>query len=72
MLADDEGSFVYIVDKDNKVVRRGVTTGDVTPQGVAITGGLSGSESVVVQAGGFLNPGETVKPNRQPGTRKAN
>ncbi|MBA4046024.1 MAG: efflux RND transporter periplasmic adaptor subunit [Erythrobacter sp.] len=62
VLADDEGSFVYIVDKDNKAVRRAVKTGAVTEQGIAITGGLSGTERVVLRAGGFLNPGETVNP----------
>ncbi|MDP5103396.1 MAG: efflux RND transporter periplasmic adaptor subunit, partial [Erythrobacter sp.] len=62
VLADDEGSFVFIVDKDNKAVRRAVKTGAVTKDGIAITGGLSGTESVVLRAGGFLNPGESVNP----------
>lgn len=62
VLADDDGSFVYIVDKDNKAVRRAVKTGAVTKDGIAITGGLSGSERVVLRAGGFLNPGESVNP----------
>lgn len=71
VLADDEGSFVYVVGSDNTVSRRGVTTGDVTPQGLTITGGLSGNESIVVRAGGFLNPGETVQPRRQRVARAA-
>ena len=62
VLADDEGSFVYVVDGENKTVRRGVKTGAVTQNGIAITDGLSGSERVVLRAGGFLNPGETVNP----------
>jgi hypothetical protein len=36
----------------------------VTSQGIAITAGLDGTESVVLRAGGFLNPGETVKPRK--------
>lgn len=62
--SDQKGSFVYIVGKDNKVERRDVQTGTVTAQGIAIVGGLSGNEMVVLRAGGFLNPGETVKPEK--------
>ncbi|MEO0462671.1 MAG: efflux RND transporter periplasmic adaptor subunit [Pseudomonadota bacterium] len=65
VLADDEGAFVFVVDKDNKAQRRSVTTGLVTSAGVAIVDGLSGSELVVLRAGGFLNPGETVNPKRE-------
>jgi HlyD family secretion protein len=59
---DKAGSFVYILDEKNQVVRRIVKPGDVTPNGIAITEGLNGTERVVLYAGGFLNPGETVKP----------
>ena len=65
VLADDAGAFVYIVDKDNKAVRRSVKTGKATPQGLTITEGLSGNELVVLRAGGFLNPGVTVTPRKQ-------
>ena len=67
ILSDERGSYVYVVDSKNKVERRAVQTGPVTPQGIAITGGLSGRENVVLRAGGFLNPGETVRPHRQRG-----
>ena len=43
-------------------MRRAITTGAVTKQGIAITEGLAGSEQVVLRAGGFLNPGETINP----------
>ncbi len=62
VLADTKGSFVYVVGKDNKAERRAVKTGAVTESGLAITEGLNGSERVVLRAGGFLNPGETVNP----------
>ncbi|WDA42358.1 efflux RND transporter periplasmic adaptor subunit [Erythrobacter sp. BLCC-B19] len=62
VLADAQGSFVYVVGSDNKAVRRPVKTGAVTPNGIAITEGLNGTERVVLRAGGFLNPGETVNP----------
>ena len=65
VLADDEGAFVYIVGKDNKATRKSVKTGMVTPKGITITEGLSGNELIVLKAGGFLNPGETVKPQKQ-------
>jgi len=60
--SDQHGNYVYIVGKDNKVERRQVTTGAVTSRGLAITSGLTGKEKVVLYAGGFLNPGETVRP----------
>ncbi len=62
ILSDDKGSYVYIVGKDNKVERRDIKTGLITDNGIAIIAGLSGAERVVMRAGGFLNPGETVKP----------
>ena len=64
VLSDDEGSYVYIIDDDNQVVRRSVTTGIVTSEGIAIASGLNGTERVVLRAGGFLTEGETVSPQR--------
>jgi RND family efflux transporter MFP subunit len=62
IMSDAKGNYVYIVGKDDKVVRRDVTTGLVTDRGIAITAGLTGQERVVLRAGGFLNPGDTVRP----------
>lgn len=62
ILSDEKGSFVYIVGGDSKVQRRAVKTGLVTEQGIAVIEGLDGSERVVLRAGGFLNPGDKVKP----------
>jgi RND family efflux transporter MFP subunit len=62
IMSDEKGSYVYIIDKDNKVVRRDVKTGTVTDQGTAIASGLNGNERVVLRAGGFLNPGDKVRP----------
>ena len=64
LMSDDKGSYVYIVGKDNKVIRRDVTLGNVTASGIIISKGLNGSESIVLRAGGFLNPGETVRPEK--------
>jgi HlyD family secretion protein len=60
--SDEKGSYVYIVDRQNKVQRRNVETGAVSAEGIAITQGLTGAERIVLRAGGFLNPGDKVKP----------
>jgi len=57
-----QGSFVYIVGKNNKVQQRLVKLGPVTANGLVIEQGLEGSERVVLYAGGFLNPDETINP----------
>ncbi|HYZ48190.1 MAG TPA: efflux RND transporter periplasmic adaptor subunit, partial [Sphingomonas sp.] len=66
VLSDAQGNFVYIVDASNKVVRRPVKTGQVSAQGIAIVEGLNGTEHVVLSAGAFVNPGQTVVPERAP------
>ena len=66
VLSDNAGSYVYIVDGNNKVVKRRVKTGAITDKGVIILEGLNGSERVVERAGAFLQPGETVKPKIAP------
>lgn len=62
IMSDANGPFVYIVGKDDKVTRRPVRTGIVTEKGIAVVEGLSGSERIVLRAGGFLNVGDKVKP----------
>ncbi len=62
LLSDDKGSYVYIAGKGDKVERRDIKTGLITDKGVAIVEGLTGDERVVLRAGGFLAPGETIKP----------
>ncbi len=62
VLSDGQGSFVYVVDDENKVRRMAVETGMVTSEGVVIESGISGNEKIVLRAGGFLTEGETVNP----------
>ena len=62
IMNDDKGSYVYIVGNGNKIERRDVVQGLVTDGGIAIASGLRGDEMIVLRAGGFLNPGETVQP----------
>ena len=65
ILSDDKGNFVYVVDKGNRAQRRPVKTGTVTQAGIAVIEGLRGNEMIVLRAGGFLNPGDKVRPQRQ-------
>ena len=67
--SDDHGNFVYIVDAQNKVVRRPVKIGEVNDHGVSIVQGLDGNERVVLSAGAFLNPGQKVRPELARPTR---
>lgn len=60
--SDQQGNYVYILNDRNEAVRRPVTTGDVSDQGVQIRTGLDGTERVVMTAGAFLNPGQKVIP----------
>ena len=60
--SDDKGNFVYVVGPDDKVARRNVKIGQVSDAGVTILDGLTGNERVVLSAGGFLAPGQKVKP----------
>ena len=60
VMADNDGSYVYVVDGDGQVQRRAVSVGSVIPDGVVITAGLSGREHVVSVDGGFLHSGEKV------------
>lgn len=65
VLNDQKGSYVYVVGADNKVQRVDVTVGQVSDAGVSVTGGISGNERIVLSAGGFLNPGDAVRPVTQ-------
>ena len=69
ILTDDEGSFVFIVGAGDKVERRAVETGIVTADGIAVTKGLDGSEKVVLRAGGFLAPGDAIRPQVEAGPK---
>lgn len=63
--SDGQGNFVYILNDKDEAVRRNITTGDVSDQGVRVSTGLTGSERVVMTAGAFLNPGQKVIPQLQ-------
>src|SRR5208337_2879899 len=62
VLADDKGSYVLIVNAQNKVERRAVHVSGMVANGVTIADGLTDREQVVATAGAFLQEGEVVKP----------
>jgi HlyD family secretion protein len=62
MLADNQGNYVFVVGKGNKVERRAIKIGLVTDKGIAVAQGLTGSERVVLRAGAFLSGGESINP----------
>ena len=64
VLSDDKGSYVYVLDAQDKVVRRDVRVAEVSDEGALIASGLMGNERVVASACAFLNPGQQVVPVR--------
>ncbi|HKN09571.1 MAG TPA: efflux RND transporter periplasmic adaptor subunit [Pseudomonadota bacterium] len=62
VLTDDKGSYVLIVNAQNKVERRDVHVSGIVANGVTIADGLTDREQVVATAGAFLQEGEVVKP----------
>ncbi|MGA7541154.1 MAG: efflux RND transporter periplasmic adaptor subunit [Steroidobacteraceae bacterium] len=60
VMADNSGSYVYVVGRGDEVQRRAVAVGSVVPTGVVIARGLSGREQVITMDGGFLHSGERV------------
>jgi HlyD family secretion protein len=62
VLTDDKGSYVMIVNSENKIERRTVRVSGIVPNGVTIAQGIKGREQVVATSGAFLQEGETVIP----------
>ncbi|KPF92666.1 secretion protein HylD [Novosphingobium sp. AAP83] len=62
ILSDEKGTYVFVVGSDNKVQRRDVKTGEVSEKGISVIQGISGTEKIVLRAGGFLNAGDLVQP----------
>jgi RND family efflux transporter MFP subunit len=66
VLTDDKGSYVLVVDAQNKVERRAVRVSGMVQNGVTIAEGVSSKDAVVSTAGAFLQEGELVKPISKP------
>jgi multidrug efflux pump subunit AcrA (membrane-fusion protein) len=62
VLTDERGSYVLIVDAQNKVARRPVRVSGMVQNGVTIGAGLDSEERVIATAGAFLQEGELVRP----------
>jgi RND family efflux transporter MFP subunit len=70
VLADERGSYVYVVGADGRIERRPVRVAGTRNEGIVIAGGIDGSERIVSIAGAFLRDGERVRtvPSDAPGT----
>jgi len=60
VLSDSKGTYVFVVNGQNRVERRAVRVGGTIDAGIIISDGLTGTERVVTTAGGFLRDGEIV------------
>jgi RND family efflux transporter MFP subunit len=62
VLTDEKGSYVLVVNADDKIERRPVHVSGMVQNGVTIADGVSATDRVVATAGAFLQVGESVKP----------
>ena len=62
VLTDDKGSYVLVVDSQDKVERRAVKVSGMVADGVTIAAGVGEKDRIVAIAGAFLQVGETVRP----------
>jgi membrane fusion protein (multidrug efflux system) len=58
---DREGRYVFVVDGDNKVQQRRITTGAVSGVNWAVEAGLMAGETVIVQGVQKVRPGQVVE-----------
>jgi HlyD family secretion protein len=61
VFSDSAGTYVLVVNGENKAERRPVRVSTTIPEGLVISEGLVGNERVVTTAGAFLRAGEQVK-----------
>jgi len=62
VLEDRQGKYVFVVDSDDRVRERRITTGPNLGTVWAVTSGLTAGETVIVQGIQKVSPGQTVKP----------
>jgi RND family efflux transporter MFP subunit len=61
VLSDAKGTYVFVVDANNKVERRAIRVSTTVDAGFVVSDGLKGDERVISTAGGFLREGEKVE-----------
>jgi RND family efflux transporter MFP subunit len=66
VLTDEKGSYVLVVNSQDKIERHAVHVSGMVENGVTIADGVNASDRVVATAGAFLQVGETVKPVSAP------
>jgi HlyD family secretion protein len=66
VLTDEKGSYVLVVNSQDKIERRPVHVSGMVENGVTIADGVQATDRVVATAGAFLQVGETVKPVSSP------
>jgi len=67
VLQDQEGRFVFVLNEDDTVSQRRITTGERIRNGWAVEQGLEGGERVVVQGTQRLAEGMRVNPTQRAG-----
>lgn len=65
-----DGTYIFRIDEDNKAERLKVRTGGTSGSKVAILGGLSEGDQVIIRGGERLRPGQAVRLNMN--AREAN
>lgn len=61
VLSDAAGTYVLLVNNDNKTERRAVRVSSTIAEGLVISEGLQGNERIIITAGAFLRPGDEVR-----------
>lgn len=60
---DQTGSFVYVVDNENKAIRKDVELGTKSEDNIVVTSGVSANDSVIVDGIQRVRPGTVVDPS---------
>lgn len=63
---DQQGSYVLVLDQNDRVQRQPIETGAQLDQQIAVTKGLRAGETVIVDGAQKVRPGMTVKPEPAP------